>query len=134
WREQVRPRGRVGPAGGRGRRRGREHGDADRGQREAARHAPAAPTSAVQKRHRRAASGISLRHSGQSRVVGAGSSLARRAATAFTGFTTKKKTAAAMSTNDSSALMKAPERNLRLLISKSSLEKCWFPPMAAMSG
>ena len=92
---------------GRGRRR-RERRGADRDERDAARHADAAPTSAVQYAQRRAASGISLRHSGQSRVVGAGSSLARRAAIAFTGFTTKKKTAAAMSTNEISAFKKAP--------------------------
>ena len=59
----------------------------------------AAPTCAVQKAQRRAAFGMLLRHSGQSRVVGStGSSVLRRAISAFTGRTTRKKTAAAIST------------------------------------
>ena len=53
-----------------------------------------------------AATGISLRQCGHARV--AGSSCFRRAVSAFTGFTTTKKTAAAMITNEMSALRKAP--------------------------
>ncbi len=63
----------------------------------------------VQNAQRVAAIGMSLRQCGQACVVAsaAGSTL-RRAMSAFTGLTTKKKTTAAMITNASSALMKSP--------------------------
>ena len=59
---------------------------------------------------RLAAIGISLRHSGQGRVVGdsVGPPAARRAASMFSGFTTKKKIAAAMLRNAMTAFRKSP--------------------------
>ena len=54
----------------------------------------------MQNAQRRAALGISLRHSGHGRTVSStGGSVFRRAISMFTGFTTKKKTAAAIETN-----------------------------------
>ena len=67
----------------------------------------AGESSEAQCEQRRAPIGISLRHSGHSLVVGS-SPLARRAATAFIGTTTTKYTAAATSTNVTTALMNAP--------------------------
>src|SRR5271166_327054 len=60
----------------------------------------------VQCAHRFASIGISLRHSGHFFVVGAaaGSSLCIRATSQFTGITTKKYTAAAISKNEMTAL------------------------------
>jgi hypothetical protein len=53
--------------------------------------------------------GISLRHSGHGRVaVSTGSSVFRRSISALTGFTTRKKTTAAMTTNVISALTNDP--------------------------
>src|SRR5213083_2101321 len=73
--------------------------------------APAAPTSAVQKAQRRAAIGMSLRHSGHVRVVtSTGGSVLYRRISALTGLTTRKNTAAAMTTNEMRALMNAPYR------------------------
>src|SRR5690606_16177622 len=63
----------------------------------------------VQCAQRRAAMGISLRHSGHLLVVGsAGGSVRARAIKAFTGSTTKEYTAAAMSRNEMSALRNEP--------------------------
>jgi hypothetical protein len=71
--------------------------------------ATATPISAVQNAHRFAAFGISLKHSGHARAGSSSSGdLARRSAIAFTGFTTKKNTAAATETNVIAALMKSP--------------------------
>src|SRR5919108_3414164 len=88
----------------------------------------------VQKAHRRAAIGTSLRHSGHFFVVGSGGASPRRkrAMSAFTGTTTKKYTAAAMRRNDTSALMKSPIRNLLPLTSKAIVEKSGLPTMAAI--
>ena len=67
----------------------------------------------MQNAQRRAAVGMLLRHSGHSRVSGsAAGSVLRRAMSAFTGRTTKKKTAAAMRTNAITALMNEPYRNV----------------------
>src|SRR5437588_5223610 len=72
------------------------------------RHAAGA-TFSVQNAHLPAAIGMLLRHSGHPRVVGsAGTSAFLRAISAFTGFTTKKNTAAAIDTKAISVLMKAP--------------------------
>ena len=67
----------------------------------------------MQKAHRRAATGISLRHSGHFFVVGSGgaSPRFRRAVSAFTGTMTRKYTAAEMSRNETTALTKSPIRN-----------------------
>ncbi len=70
------------------------------------------PITAVQNAHRRAAIGISLRHSGHLRVDGSGGgSLRERAINALIGNTTKKYTAAAMSTNEMTAFSRSPIRN-----------------------
>ena len=68
-------------------------------------------TSEVQKAQRWAATGISLRHWGHSRVSGSGSSLGnrfRRFISMLSGTTTAKKTTVATIRKDSSALMNAP--------------------------
>ena len=64
----------------------------------------------MQYAHRLAAIAISLRHSGQARVVGdsVGPPAARRASRTFSGFTTKKKIAAAMLRNVMTAFRKSP--------------------------
>ena len=60
-----------------------------------------------------------LRHSGQSRTVGsAGGSVLRRAIRALTGRTTKKNTAAAISTKERTALMNAPYKKVLLWMTK----------------
>jgi len=65
----------------------------------------------VQNAQRLAASGISLRHCGHSRVgTSTGVSVRRRDIRAFTGFTTKKKITAARIRNAISALMNDPYR------------------------
>ncbi len=63
----------------------------------------------MQNAHRRAASGMSDRHSGHARVTlsTAGSGFSR-AISVLSGRTTKKKITAAMIRNDSSALKNAP--------------------------
>jgi hypothetical protein len=69
----------------------------------------------VQNAQRRAARGMSLRHSGHGRTVSStGGSVFRRAINPFTGFTTKKNTAAAIERKAMTALMKSPYRK-RLL-------------------
>jgi hypothetical protein len=71
--------------------------------------AAAIATSDVQNAHRRAPTGISLRHSGHFVVVSStGGSTLRPAISALTGRTTRKKTAAAIVTNAISLLMKSP--------------------------
>ncbi len=68
-------------------------------------------TSEVQKAQRWAATGMSLRHWGHSRVSGSGSSLGRRFRrfiSMLSGTTTAKKTTVATMRKDSSALMNAP--------------------------
>ena len=73
------------------------------------RQAVAAPISAVQNAHRRARTGTSLRHSGHFLTCSStGGSAFLRASSAFTGFTTRKNTTAAITTNEISALMNAP--------------------------
>jgi hypothetical protein len=63
----------------------------------------------VQKAQRRADTGMSLRHSGHLCVASSTSSpVVMRAISALTGFTTKKKTTAAMIRKVISALMKWP--------------------------
>ena len=64
----------------------------------------------MQNEQRRAALGISERHSVHGRVSesGSGTPAARRAAITLSGLTTKKKIAAATETNAISALMKSP--------------------------
>jgi hypothetical protein len=63
----------------------------------------------VQNAHRFAAFGISLGHSGHARAGSSSSgSLRRRDASAFTGLTTKKNTAAATERNVITASMKSP--------------------------
>ena len=63
----------------------------------------------VQKAHRRASAGMSLRHSAHFLIVGSGGgSFRERAMSEFTGTTTKKNTAAAIVTNVKSLLMKSP--------------------------
>jgi hypothetical protein len=100
--------------------------------------APAAPvaTGVAQKAHRLAAIGMALRHSGHSFVVGSGGASPRRtrAISAFMGRTTKKYTAAAISRNETSALMKSPSKNLLPLTSNCIAEKSGLPTMAAISG
>src|SRR5688572_13949255 len=72
----------------------------------------AAPTSAVQNAQRLAATGMLLRHSGQSRTVGStGGSVFRRSIKALIGLTTRKNTAAAMSTKAIRAFRNAPYGN-----------------------
>ena len=76
------------------------------------------PTSDVQKAQRRAATGMSLRHSGHSRVSGLGSSVGsrlRRRISAVSGTTTAKKTTVATMRNDSSALRNDPYLNCRVV-------------------
>ena len=90
-------------------------------------------TSDVQNAHRRASSGISLRHSGHLRVVGsAGGSRRAREMRALTGATTKKKTTAAITTNVMTLLTKSPYLNVLPWILRSKAEKSAWPPMAAM--
>ena len=64
-------------------------------------------TSAVQAGQRRAFVGISVRHSGHSRWV-ASSEPCMRSVIALIGLTTKKKTAAAIDTNEIRALRNDP--------------------------
>src|SRR4051794_30398806 len=68
----------------------------------------------VQKAHRRAAMGTSLRHSGHFLVVGSGAASPRRirARSVFMGSTIKKYTAAAIRMNETSAFTKSPTGNL----------------------
>src|SRR5436190_4743863 len=78
---------------------------------------------------------MSLRHSGHARVwVSMGGSVLRRRISALTGFTTRKKRTATMTTNAISALMNDPYRKWLLLIVKERDEKSGLPPIAAMSG
>src|SRR5580765_3631475 len=79
----------------------------------------------VQNAHRRAAIAISLRHSGHFFVVGSGgaSPRFRRALIALTGTTMAKYTAAAISTNEMTALRKSPIRNSLPLILRTRAEK-----------
>src|SRR6478672_8220347 len=79
----------------------------------------------VQKAHRRAAIGTSLRHSGHFLVVGSGAASPRRirAISVFIGSTMKKYTAAAIRMNEITALMKSPIGNLLPLIVNSIAEK-----------
>src|ERR1700704_1650025 len=66
-------------------------------------------SSTPQNAQRRAATGIELRHSGQSRVVATTSrSVFRRAMSLFTGLITKKNTATATIRNDNKSLVKVP--------------------------
>src|SRR6476660_3900857 len=90
----------------------------------------------VQKPQRRASMGISLRHSGHFLVVGsAGAGALRiRAIKALLGVTTKQYTAAATSTNDTTALMKSPTGNGVPLIVKLIAEKSGLPTIAAIRG
>src|SRR5690242_13947890 len=95
--------------------------------------APEAPDRvAVQKAQRRAAMGISLRHSGHFFVVGSGgaSPLFRRAVQAFIGATINRYTAIAIITKEISALRKAPYMILLLLMVTLRLEKSGLPPIA----
>jgi len=63
----------------------------------------------VQNAHRRAGAGMSLRHSGHSRVgMSTGFSGFRRAMSAFSGRTTKKKIAAAIIRNAMTWFRKCP--------------------------
>ena len=71
----------------------------------------AARTSEVQNAQRRAAAGMSLRHSGHGRVSGSGSSVGSkfsRRNKAVSGTTTAKKTTVAMIRNEMSALRNEP--------------------------
>jgi hypothetical protein len=79
---------------------------------------------------------MALRHSGHSFVVGSGGASPRRtrAISAFMGRITKKYTAAAISRNETSALMKSPSKNLLPLTSNCIAEKSDLPTMAATSG
>jgi hypothetical protein len=71
----------------------------------------------VQNAQRRAATGISLRHSGHGCVSSAtGGSVRSLDSSAFAGLITKKNTTAAMIRNEISALMKSPWRNSLPLI------------------
>ena len=89
----------------------------------------------MQNAHRRASIGISLRHSGHFFVVGsAGGSLRARCISAFTGLTTKKKTATAIATKAITALMKSPYLNVLLWMVNVSAEKSGLPMIAAMIG
>src|SRR5579871_1621535 len=76
---------------------------------------------------------MSLRQRGHGRVVAA-AGVALRAASTFIGLTTKKNTAAAITTNVISAFRKLPYRNRLLLIVKLRAEKSGLPPMAAING
>src|ERR1700724_81287 len=86
----------------------------------------------VQKAHRRAATGTSLRHSGHFFVVGSGgaSPRFRRALIALTGTTMAKYTAAAISTNEMTAFRKSPIRNAVPFTLRTSAEKSGLPKMA----
>src|SRR5258705_3776822 len=90
----------------------------------------------VQNAQRRAAIGTSLKHSGHFLVVGSGGASPRLmlAMNAFIGTTTKKYTAEPIKTNDTSALMKSPTRNLLPFTSKAMAEKSGLPTIAAISG
>src|ERR1700687_2555326 len=80
--------------------------------------------------------GTSLRHSGHFLVVGSAGAgaLRMRAIKALIGVTTKKYTAAATSTNDTTALTKSPTGNGVPLMAKLMEEKSGLPTSAAMSG
>src|SRR5687767_4261176 len=86
----------------------------------------------VQKAHRRAATGTSLRHSPHFFVVGSvGASPRRRRATiAFTGTTTNTYTAAAISRNEMTALRKSPMSSVLPFTVTVKAEKSGFPAIA----
>ena len=97
----------------------------------------AAVTSDVQKAHRRAATGMSLRHSGHSCVSGFVSSLGTkfsRFISAVSGTTTAKKTTVATMRNETSALRNEPYLNVEWLRVNVRLAKLGLPKMAAISG
>src|SRR4029077_11637543 len=85
----------------------------------------------VQNPQRRASIGISLRHSGHFLVVGSAGAgaLRMRAIKALMGVTTKKYTAAAISTNDTTAVIKSPSGTAVPLIVKLTAEKSGLPTM-----
>lgn len=92
-------------------------------------------TTWAQCEQRLASSGISLKHSLHFLVVGsAGGSLRERAINIFIGFITKKKIAAATSTNEISALMKCPYINLLPFIENDSPLKLGTLATADMNG
>src|SRR5579864_7767202 len=93
-------------------------------------------TTCVQCAHRFASRGMSLKHSGHFLVVGAaaGSSLCIRAINQFTGTTTKKYTAAAISKKEMTALIKSPTRNTLPRMSYLRLEKSGSFTSAPMNG
>src|SRR5271165_386412 len=80
--------------------------------------------------------GISLRHSGHFLVVGSAGAgaLRMRVTSALIGVTTKKYTAAAISRNETTVLMKSPTGNTVLPTVKVIEEKSGLPTRAAMSG
>jgi hypothetical protein len=94
------------------------------------------PTTDVQKAHRRAAIGISLRHSGHFLDTGSAEAVSREFRTfqAFMGATIKKYTAAAISRKLIKALRKVPYVMLAPWMVRVSAEKSGFPKIAAISG
>ncbi len=89
----------------------------------------------VQNAHRVASRGISLRHSGHLFVVGSsGGCLRNREISAFTGETTKKYIAVAVSRNEISTFIKSPYKNVLPFTTSFKLERSGTFTMTPISG